>query len=105
MEIIDVNNRIKNFMSGVDVVTSARVKKTMDALKIHGHLLGMSDSKSLGRGLFELRTLGKTQIRIIYIFHKNKVYFIHIFIKKFWKINIRDIEYARRIQKEITRLV
>jgi phage-related protein len=61
----------------------------------------MPDSKSLGKGLFELRTLGKNQIRILYIFHDNKVYIIHGFIKKAWKISIKDISYARRIQNEV----
>jgi len=105
VEIIDVNNKIKDFMNALDKPSFARVKKTVDMLKKHGHQLDMPDSKSLGRGLFELRTLGKIQVRILYIFHKNDVYLIHIFIKKFWKIGSKDIEYARRIQKEIIRLV
>lgn len=105
MEIVDVNNRIRKFMDELDKPTLVRVKKTINLLNRLGHQIEMPDSKSLGGGLFELRTLGKIQIRILYIFHKDKAYLLHIFIKKFWKINIKDIEYARRIQKEITRLV
>jgi len=65
----------------------------------------MPDSKSLGKGLFELRTHGKIKVRVLYIFHKDKIYIIHAFIKKAWKINTRDVDYARKIQSEIIRLV
>lgn len=67
-------------------------------------LLGMPDSKSLGKGLFELRTIGKKQVRILYIFHNNKAYIVHGFIKKAWRISLNDISYARRIQKEVVGL-
>jgi phage-related protein len=64
-------------------------------------MLDMPDSKSLNKGLFELRTQGKIKVRILYIFNQNKAYIIHGFIKKSWKIGIHDINYARKIQKDI----
>ncbi len=103
MEIIFWNEKVDDFINDLDRITSSRVRMTIKALEKFGYLLGMPDSKSLGKGLFELRTLGKNQIRILYIFH-NKAYIIHGFIKKAWKISLRDINYARRIQKEIIRL-
>ena len=104
MEIIFWNEKIDKFINKLDRITSARVRKTIKALEKFGHLLSMPDSKSLGRGLFELRTLGKSQIRILYVFHNNKAYIVHSFIKKAWKISLRDISYAREIQKEVMRL-
>ncbi len=105
MEIIFWNKKVDNFVNDLDRITSSHVRKTIMALEKFGYLLEMPDSKSLGKGLFELRTLGKNQIRILYIFHSNKAYIVHGFIKKAWKISLRDINYARRIQKEISRLV
>jgi phage-related protein len=105
MEIIYWNEKVDDFINDLDRITSSRVRKTMTALEKFGHLLEMPDSKSLGKGLFELRTLGKNQIRILYVFHNNKAYIVHGFIKKTWKISTKDINYARRIQKEVTRLV
>jgi phage-related protein len=101
MEIIYWNEKIEKFIIALDHVTATRVVRTIDLLGEHGHLLSMPDSKSLGKGLFELRTQGKVKVRILYIFHKNKAFLVHGFVKKMWKINPRDIEYARKIQKEI----
>jgi len=105
MEIIDLYNIIARFDSKLDQNSSSRLIKSLEMLSHLGYKLDMPDSKSLGKGLFELRTLGKVQIRVLYIFHKNKIYLVHIFIKKAWRINFRDIDYARKIQNEIIRLV
>jgi len=104
MEIIYWNKKADDFIHDLDRITSSRAKKTIDALEKFGHLLGMPDSKSLGKGLFELRTLGKKHLRILYVFHNDRAYIIHCFIKKTWKISFKDINYARRIQKEIMEL-
>ena len=64
----------------------------------------MPDSKSLGKGLFELRTQGRIKVRMLYMFHNNKAYLIHGFVKKAWKISLKDNKYARRIQKEVIEL-
>ncbi len=54
--------------------------------------------------MFELRTQGKIKVRILYIFHRTKAYLIHGFVKKASKMSIKDIVYARGIQKEIVAL-
>ena len=88
----------------LDHITESRARKTIRALERFGHLLGMPDSKSLGKGLFELRTLGKKHVRMLYTFHNNKAYIIHCFIKKRWNISSKDINYARKIRSEIINL-
>lgn len=104
MEIVFWNEKIDKFINSLDDLTVSRVRHCLRLLGEHGHLLDMPDSKSLGKGLFELRTQGKIKVRILYIFYKDRVYLVHGFVKKAWKINIRDIMYARKIQKEIIAL-
>lgn len=104
MEIIFWNEKFDKFVNNLDDITISRVRNCLHLLEEHGHLLDMPDSKSLGKGLFELRIQGKIKVRILYIFHKNRAYLVHGFVKKAWKISIRDIVYARKIQKEITAL-
>lgn len=104
MEIVTSNPKIKTFIQGLDHITSGRVLKSIELLEEHGSLIAMPDSKSLGKGLFELRTQGKVKVRVLYIFHNNKAYLIHAFIKKTWKIPFKDINYARHMQKEIMAL-
>ena len=104
MEIIFWNPKVDEFIKELDRITISRVIKLIRALEKYGHLLDMPDSKSLGKGLFELRTQGKRKVRILYIFHINRAYIVHGFVKKAWKINIRDMVYARRVQKQIVEL-
>lgn len=104
MEIIFWNDKFDDFINNLDDLTISRVRHSLRLLREHGHLLDMPDSKSLGRGLFELRTQGKIRVRILYVFHKNRVYVIHGFVKKAWKISIKDMSYARRIQKDVIEL-
>lgn len=103
MEVI-YNEKVKKFIDNLDRITSSRVKNAIFLLEMYGHLLEMPDSKSLGNGLFELRTQGKIKVRVLYIFHNKKAYLVHSFIKKAWKINGKDIDYARKIKNEIIKL-
>ncbi len=104
MEIIYWNKRVDDFINNLDDLTSSRVRNCLRLLEEHGHLLGMPDSKSLGKGLFELRTQGRIKVRMLYVFHKNKAYLIHGFVKKAWKISLRDISYAHQTHKEVIEL-
>ena len=103
-EIIYWNEKVLKFIRDLDPETRMRIDRTRETLERLGHLIDMPDSKSLGKGLFELRLLGKKQVRILYMFKNNKAYILHGFIKKSWKISRRDIENARRIQGEVNRL-
>ena len=104
MEIISWNEKIEKFIKDLDIDVSTRVGRTLRTLEILGHLIEMPDSKSLGKGLFELRIQGKIQVRILYMFKDNKAYILHGFIKKTWKISRKDIGYGRRLQKEVNEL-
>ena len=101
MEVIYYNNKIIKFINDLDLITSSRVRNSVYLLETHGHLLDMPDSKSLGKGMFELRTQGKIKVRVLYIFHGSKAYLVHGFMKKAWKISSQELKYARRIQNEI----
>jgi len=105
MEVVMWNHKIEKFINDLDRDNNLRVLKTIRLLIHMGNKISMPDSKSLGKGLFELRIVGRVNIRIIYTFHNNKAYMMHGFVKKVWKINKRDINYAREIQKEVYRVV
>jgi len=104
VEIIYWNDKAEKLIKSLDRLAASRVINSINLLEQHGHLLGMPDSKSLGGGLFELRTHGKVKVRILYVFHKNSAYIIHGFVKKAWKISSRDIDSARGAHKEVVKL-
>ncbi|MBI1884641.1 MAG: type II toxin-antitoxin system RelE/ParE family toxin [Chlamydiae bacterium] len=63
-----------------------------------GNEIGLPHSKSLCRGLFELRCLG-TGVRIFYAFSKQKAVVLHLVLKKQAKISKMDLELARKFFK------
>lgn len=94
MEIETINKNIDNFLKNLEPITKARTLRIIDLLSDYNHKLGLPYSKSLHNGLFELRIIGKKQIRIIYCFHKQKIYLLHSFLKKRNKISKRDLDLA-----------
>lgn len=71
----------------------------------YGWPLGMPLVRSLGDGLWEVRSdLGTSRIaRIIFFMHANSMILLHGFIKKFQKTPIGDIEIAKKRMKEVKR--
>ena len=93
--------RVKRFIESLDDVFAYRVARSIDSLERYGNLLGMPVSRALGRGLFELRITGSKHIRIFYCFHRGHAYILHGIFKQQQSIPKRDIEYARKIMKEL----
>ncbi len=87
------------FIEGLDVPFDARVNKMLDLLKSRGYELRMPFSKPIEDGIFELRVVGATQIRLLYFFHKGEAVVVHTFFKKTERLSRRDIEYALRVRK------
>lgn len=79
----------------------ARLTELMEEL---GMILRMPHSRSLGDGLFELRPHGREgTARVFYCTMVGKrIMILHMFIKKTSKTPKKDLEIARRRQKEVT---
>ena len=99
MKIIYANSKIEVFIKKVNKNLSARIVRTIDILERYGNNIEFPHSKSIGRGLFELRIEGNPQVRIIFMFHKDHAYLLHIFMKKEQKIRKSDVEVALRMKK------
>jgi phage-related protein len=94
MQIETVTSEVDKFILGLEPYLQARVLRQIELLEKYGNKLTMPYSKSLHGGLFELRILGNKQVRIIYCFHKNVIYLLHIFVKKTGKISKKEIDLA-----------
>lgn len=97
MEVRFTHDGIDEFISKLDKPTQAKIRKTIERLIYYGHDIQMPYSKNIGNGLFELRILGKINVRILYIFRYNEAYLLHIFNKKRWSIPKKEIEHAHKI--------
>ncbi len=96
MKIKFFNQKTENFITDLNKSTIAKALRTLDLLEQFGDKLGMPHSKKIDTSLFELRIRGKTEVRIIYCFHKNSIILLHGFIKKTQKTPKRHIGLAKK---------
>lgn len=101
MQVYYFNKKIEKFVEEINPLFYSRVIRIIDLLKKYGNKLGMPCSKALGRGLFELRTVGVSHVRLLYGFHNDNAFLLHGFIKKSMQIPKRDLEYARILLKDL----
>ena len=87
---------VEKFIRTLEPVTVAKILRTLDLLEKHGSALGMPHSKSLGKGLFELRVRGIREIRIFYAFAKRDICLLHAFQKKTQQTPRKEVELARK---------
>lgn len=101
MEVIYATEKAEKFVKNLYERDSARISKFIDLLERLGHELRMPFSKSLGQGLFELRIVGATSIRLIYSFYANSAYVLHVFKKKGQTISKKDLDYAKKMHDDL----
>jgi phage-related protein len=99
---------ITKFIDKLDPLTQARVRNALRLLKDYGldtsagHSIKKLSSKP---SLYELRILGKHQLRLLFTCPNKNVFFItHIFIKKTQKTPINEIKIAKKRAREISLL-
>ena len=99
MEVIFQNPKLKRWIALLEHSTSVKVVRMIALLEEWGSELGLPYSKSLGRGLFELRIYGDQPVRIFYVFHRNQAILLHACIKKSHRFSKYEMETARKRMK------
>jgi len=94
MEIQVFDSSMERFISKLDKPAIAKILRTIDLLEKFGHNLGLPHSKKVSASLFELRIHSAQNVRILYTFHKSKIFLLHAFIKKSQKIPQRELNTA-----------
>lgn len=92
MEVKFFHKDIKKFIATLEKGTYARVMRLLYLLEEYGNNLSMPYSKNIGQGLFELRTMGKQKVRLIYTFHKGEAILLHVFLKNKNNIPHNDLK-------------
>lgn len=91
MEIRVFDTSLEKFIKSLQKPTIAKVLRTIDLLEKFGQKLGLPHAKKISAHLFELRILGKQEVRIFYTFHKSQILLLHGFVKKSQKIPQKEI--------------
>lgn len=96
MKVEFFTNKITELIATLDQKTKNHIDELTLLLEKRGSTLRMPYSKFIGYGIFELRALGTTHIRLLYCFYDNKAVVLHIVIKKQNRLNNKDILIARK---------
>ncbi len=96
MQVEFFTSKIIEIVSDFDQETKNHIDELVVLLEENGSMLRMPYSKSIGSGIFELRALGTTHVRLLYCFHKNKAVILHVVAKKQNKLNNKDILLAKK---------
>jgi phage-related protein len=91
MQVI-LPKEVEGFLLTLDKPALAKVRRYRDLLEKHGYQLRMPYSRNILPGVFELRVIGKENIRLVYAFHSNAAIVFHAFAKKTQKIDRKDME-------------
>ena len=87
-------NEVFEFIENLDPATQAKVYRLLEKLPQYGYRLGMPFTKQVNSDLYELRVLGKVQVRLFYIFDYKSIIILHAFIKKTQKLPKKELKIA-----------
>ena len=95
---------VEEFILRQDGPTIAKINRHIELLISRGPYLGLPYSRNLKQGLYELRIRGKNEVRIFYISMSSNgtIILLHAFNKRSQKIPVKELEIAKKRQKELT---
>ena len=97
------NNRVEKDILGLPKELLAEFLSMQEMMEIRGPNLGMSYTRAMGDGLFEMRISGKDNIaRVFYgTVIAGEIFILHSFIKKTQKTPGHELKLAKKRLKEV----
>ena len=99
MAELSINQKVKDFIKGLEQETRIRVLKSLLLLESCGHELREPHTKKLTGKLFELRSRGRQEIRLIFCYKDSKIFVLTGFVKKTQQTPRAEIERAEKEYK------
>lgn len=90
------HDEVKIFIKKLQKPTQSKVLRGIELIEQYGKNLGMPHAKKITSLFYELRIRGSQEVRIFFVFQKDKVFLTHGFIKKTQKTPRREIEVAEK---------
>ncbi len=88
---------INRFIFALPASDKAKILRAIGLLQQYGPMLGLPYAKKIDKNIYELRIVGRANLRLLYGFQKNEaaVLVLHAFAKKSQKLSQHDIQLAR----------
>ncbi|HEY2452692.1 MAG TPA: type II toxin-antitoxin system RelE/ParE family toxin [Scandinavium sp.] len=102
MFILEIHRLAYEELDALPLTVRAKMILQLDKLRANPTALREPDSKPLGNGLFEIRTVGLVHTRGIYVYRQGRViWLLRVFVKKTQKTPALDIQLATNRLKEM----
>ncbi|MGL4724780.1 MAG: type II toxin-antitoxin system RelE/ParE family toxin [Scandinavium sp.] len=99
---LEVHDSAQEELLALPKRVQARLIRQLDKLRANPTVLREPDSKPLGNGLFEIRTVGFFHTRGIYVYRRGKViWLLRVFVKKTQKTPKAELHLAMNRLKEM----
>ncbi len=102
-EILYYNKNVQELINDWPVGIRAFYARVTERMEIFGPNLGMPFTRSLGKGLFEIRTKGKEGIGRVFFctIVDRRIVILHSYIKKTQKTPQKELKIARRRMTDV----
>lgn len=96
LEDASITSNSHSFVYLNSKITQAKIFHAFELVQKYGTQIGMPHVKRLKKDLYELRIKGTQECRLIFTISKNRIIFLHGFLKKSNKTPSRDLDLAQK---------
>lgn len=94
---------VREWLRGLDQESEQAIREDIETVRL-GWPIGMPVAKSLGQGLWEVRSRTRSgSARVMFVFHERMIVLLHGFVKKTRKTPRRELGLARRRARALER--
>lgn len=86
---------VQEFIKSLEGKTRGKVFSLIELLEILGLSKRPPESKKIAENLYELRTSGRSKVRIFYTVKNGRAFLLSTFVKKSWKLPPQEIQKAK----------
>lgn len=90
-----------DFLFNLDDVSVGKINKSIGLLEKYGSTIRYPHTKYISDGVFELRVIGSSNIRVFFVFKNNEAVILHAIIKKTQKIPKREIDHVLKVKNKL----
>lgn len=101
MNIKFLFSKTYDFLFELDDISVEKINKSLGLLEKYGNGIDYPHTKSVGKGIFELRVIGMRHIRIFFVYKNDEAVILHVFVKKTNSIPKKEIDYIFSLKNKL----
>ena len=91
---------VSDYIESLDKSTMKKVVRAIDTVSEYGTATPLPFNKRINKDIYEIRTTGKLNIRILYTKYQDSLVLLHVYKKKTNKLPIKELTTAQTRLKQ-----